>query len=1382
MDIQNNDVSIQINAKDLAGRKLRISDCDVFIVKVFTTDPRHYLTFSKRDMLMTEFVDELVVPRHQMDQLDSGVVQYTYHYLPVAHDCIYEEDRVEAEGCYNPHHHHGHHPHEDLINSKPVITSIYWRNIKHPHGRPHGPLNTVTLVDLERVHRLIENERITREKDIETLTEQFGEGYSTKLDEEIERSKAEDERIAKALEKLGADLDDFTGNSTDINDKVQGEIIANTQGLKDEVERAVKAEAQLEAAISAETARAKAAEEVNATAIQMEKERATANEGNLGYRIDAVNEKFEAFKTIESNSLSTEVERAKSVESQINTRVDGVVKDLADEVSRAAQKDIEHTNLVSTESNRAQAVENKIATDLETEVNRAKDAEKHILDEVHGVQETVANLATAGNVYSKAEVDNKVNAVKNDVDTINNWIGNHTDNTDELKEKVAGLSADMDKAKADILAEVAKCDAQNGKLATDIQTLSDSTYTKAEIDSTVSNIDSSIAGINNWIANHSDNTDELKTKVANLSDDVDKAKADILAEVAKCDAQNGKLATDIQILSDSVYTKPEVDSKVYAIDASIVALENWKANHIDNTEGLSEKVNKNVTDIQTLVTDLANETTARINADTVIQTKVDVAEGKVDAEIERAKASEKLIADELSDYKTFAETKHSEIETAVADVNANLVIETARAKAAEKVNADAIEIITGDVSTTGSIKKSLADAKDYTDAEIAKLSLAKDTQLADTLAVYAKKTDVDKAITDVIGTAPEALDTLGKISNALSQDSDAITAINGILAGKADSDNVYTKADVDTQVTGVNNSISTLETKVDNADTALTSRIDDLVTKVANVETQAGNDVSAINAALDAEITRAKAAEKANADNLVSEVAKVTDKLNDLNAKVIQDIADSTAKDTEIEANINALNTLVSNVESKVDAEVARATAKDNELVAKDTEIEAKVQVNSDNLASEIARAKQVETELNDKINNINLDGATTAISGVNDKIDSEITRAQAQEAVLATNIQTVSDNLADEIVRAKAAEKANADAIAAIDLTPVKNDVSTLDNKVDIETARAKAAEQANADAIANIQTAVTGANDSISNLSAALTQLQADSQAKDSEIESGLNTEKTRAENAEKSLSDKIDILNGDASTVGSLAHTLHDAEHYTDDEVAKVISALEIHKAEADAKYLTEHQSLGDYYDKATINNIFDGYATKVALSNLAEECARLDEAIKNIDVQDAVEKAVGESEKFADLQTDIDAEVTRAKAAEQEILDSISAVNATLEQAISDLNGMLGNGNGEGAENGDNAGNGISLADLETAIGDAKSEMVAYVQSEKLVILESANTQAQNLVNAAKTEIAETVYTKEEVDAKFMQVKPISEDDYDDLVEAGEVDENVLYILI
>lgn len=723
-------------------------------------------------------------------------------------------------------------------------------------------------------------------------------------------------------------------------------------------------------------------------------------------RVSSVTERFNDFKTIQSESLASEVERAKSSESSLNEKINSVNTALTNEIQRSSERDIAHTDLVNTESNRAKAVENKLSTDLDTEINRAKDSEKHILDEVHSVQSEVSKLATATNVYTKAEVDTKVNSVKNDIDTINNWVNNHNNDCDALNTKVNGIVAD-----------------------------------------------------------------------------VDKAKADLLSEVAKCDAENTKQATDLQTLSDSVYNKSEVDTKVNDINSAVSALENWKNNHSDNTEGLNEKVTKLIADTEKLSTDLSIETNARVNADTTLTTKVEVVEGKVETEVERAKAQEKLISDEVVEIKENATKRHTELSDSIAETNANLTLEVARAKAAEKVLSDAVEILNGDVETSGSVKKSLQDSKSYTDTEITKLSLAKDGELADTLKVYAKKTDVDKAISDVVGSAPEAYDTLKKISDVLSQDSDAISAINDVLSGKANSEDVYNKTEIDSKVTAIENTISTETTKLSNADSVIDSKVEDLKTKVASIETTVNDNNSTLGDAISAEETARKEADKTISDKLDSEIAKVTDRVNELNAKVIQDIADSTAKDTEIDANISALNTLLSNVETKVDNEVLRSTEKDNELSAKDVELEAKINANILAIETEVNRSKQVEKELNDKINSIE---------------------------------------------------------IPVVDFSEV---------------------------------------NSSISSLNASITQLSADSSAKDTELENSINVETNRAENAEKLLADKIDIINGDKETIGSVAHAVEDAKHHIDDKLADY---------QPKGDYLTEHQSLDNYYTKEEVNN--------------------------------------------------------------------------------------------------------------------------------------------------------------------------------------------------
>lgn len=1144
-DIQNNNVTLQINCKDLSGRKLRIADCDVFIIRVFTTSPDIYISYSGRDFLATEWADEITIPRRDMEQLSSGVVQYTYHYLPktISADIPKYEDKdlyMSLHHLHNPH--KPHHPHrpddffeEQLINSKPVVTSIYWRNLKPVH-KPHCE-NGINLDEVARLHHLIDVETFNRIKDVNNLNERFDVEFAGKLDVETDERKAEDERLENLIKELQGTTEEIKDNASNSNEEVENKLQDTAKNVED-LSLKIK-EVELEA---------KKNDEILEGKIVIEKERAQAQEQNILDRVSSVTERFNDFKTIQSESLASEVERAKSVESSLNEKINTVNSALSNEIQRSADRDIQHTDLVNVEANRAKAVENKIATDLETEKNRAKDTEKHILDEVHGVQEVVSNLATATNVYTKSEVDTKINSVKNDLSTLQNQVDNHETTSAELSTKVSGLVADMDKTKSDLLAEIAKCDSENTKQATDLKTLSDSVYTKTEVDNKVSDINSSIA-----------------------------------SEIAKCDAENDKLSTELKTLSDNVYNKSEVDSKVNDLNNSISSLENWKANHVDNTEGLNEKVTKLIADTEKLSTDLSTETTARINADTTLTTKVEVAEGKVDAEAERAKDSEDLIKIEVAELKENATAKHTELSDSIAETNANLTLEIAERKAQDKINSDAIAIINGDVETSGSIKKSLKDSKDYTDAEIAKLSLAKDAEIADTLKVYAKKTDVDKAISDVVGAAPEAYDTLKKISDVLSQDNDAISAINEVLSGKANSEDVYTKTEIDTKVTAINNSVSTLETKVDNADATINGRIDDLVAKVSGIETTVNDNNSTLSDAITSEETARKSADKTISDKLDSEIAKVTDKVNELNAKVIQDIADSTAKDTEIDANISALNTLLTNVESKVDNEVIRSTEKDNELVGKNVELEAKLTANETAIADEITRSKQAEKSLSDKIDAIvipDLTEVNSSISTLDNKVDNIQSTLQTAIDTEATTARAAEKANADNITKLSGDIKAVDDKVNAIDFTPVNNAVSAIDTKVDNEISRAQNAEKINSDNIATLQSSVSGLNDSIASANASITQLQADSSAKDSELENSINVEKNRAENAEKLLSDKIDIINGDKETVGSIAHAVEDAKHHIDDK-------------------------LSDYYDKATFNEIIDGCATKGALSAIAEE---------------------------------------------------------------------------------------------------------------------------------------------------------------------------------
>lgn len=116
-------------------------------------------------------------------------------------------------------------------------------------------------------------------------------------------------------------------------------------------------------------------------------------------------------------------------------------------------------------------------------------------------------------------------------------------------------------------------------------------------------------------------------------------------------------------------------------------------------------------------------------------------------------------------------------------------------------------------------------------------------QLNEVKGDYATKKEVNDRITSLINSAPEALDTLGEIADALSKDNDAIKAINQVLTGKADKSDTYTKRDIDTKVSNINKSIS----DVNNAADAINDKVNNLKNEVNQYITENNTNINEIN-------------------------------------------------------------------------------------------------------------------------------------------------------------------------------------------------------------------------------------------------------------------------------------------------------------------------------------------------------------------------------------------------------------------------------------------------------------------------------------------------------------------------------------------------------
>lgn len=244
----------------------------------------------------------------------------------------------------------------------------------------------------------------------------------------------------------------------------------------------------------------------------------------------------------------------------------------------------------------------------------------------------------------------------------------------------------------------------------------------------------------------------------------------------------------------------------------------------------------------------------------------------------------------------------------------------------------------------------------------------------------------------------------------------------------------------------------------------------------------------ALQKALDAEITRAKAAE-GGADITAEATARQTAD-EDLQKKLDTEASERKAADTTASEAIDALNTTLS---KRIDDRIAEVVGGAPESFDTLKEI-------SDWISNNETSAAAMSGKINDNANAISgeVTRATTAEQTLTDNLNAETTRAKAAE-------EAATKAVSDETVRAEAAEKANADAITT-EATARKAADKTITDNLDAEIKRAKAAERTNADNITAEATRATNAETTISD---------------------AVTAETTRAKAAEKTNSEAIAAL---------------------------------------------------------------------------------------------------------------------------------------------------------------------------------------------------------------------------------------------------------------
>lgn len=758
---------------------------------------------------------------------------------------------------------------------------------------------------------------------------------------------------------------------------------------------------------------------------------------------------------------------------------------------------------------------------------------------------------------------------------------------------------------------------------------------------------------------HTKDIADLNNKI--LTEASERANADVALE--------SKLNTEI---SDRKTADQELEAKINAEAAARTAQD----------EVLHQQIVKEASDRQNadngLQQNITQEAQNRQNADTVLQ-------NNIDNEKETRIAQDEILDHKIEDLKTQAGTDKTEL--------------------LEKLEQEKQERIAGDEDLDNrkvdkregySLTKN-----DFTDILKAKLDgieehanyITKVSQLIND-AGYQTEADLQAAIEKIIGEAPEVLDTLKEIADALGNDPNFATTITKKLAAITEQLNqeitnrteadAQVQANVDKEVTERKEADTALEAKlkeyVDNEVDKITGNTDGIQASL-NKEIQDRKDA---DAALQAAITKEETDRKAADAALDTRVTANATKIQEL-ALSIQD-AVNTVKN-ELQAKIDALQTEV----NANKANIQRNTDRLNDQITKEAEdyAELKGMVN----AEAEARAN-ADTNLKFQVDKVNID------------LNTEVSKREAGDTVLQQNIdkeisdRTSADTLLDNkftglintesTARANEDEKINAridqeikdrkagdDALSArIDtlnggvtgsLAELSEKVTNNTSAIQTEVERAKAAEQALKD---SLTTAMENHKDDLVAISKDINDEAQSRLQEDTKLQNNIDTETLNRTQADTLLENKI---------TQEVSDRVQAVENLNDRKVDKV-----------DGKELSSN----DFTDllKAKLDNIqeFANYITKVSqLENDSnyQNAEQVEAAIQKVigsapgvlDTLEEIAKALGDDPNFAttitnkltELKGIIDKEISDRTAADEQVTQKFTELSTTLNATVSEL---------------------------------------------------------------------------------------------------------------
>lgn len=627
--------------------------------------------------------------------------------------------------------------------------------------------------------------------------------------------------------------------------------------------------------------------------------------------------------------------------------------------------------------------------------------------------------------------------------------------------------------------------------------------------------------------------DNLEYGLDQINKKIDTVKADLKAEIDRVEKKVDKNAEDIKDLEDKVnqdndelekelkdLIQKEKDERIAADNEIKESVNELKTLHINDKSALEAKIAEetaNRTNADTVLDSKINEEITNRQADTLaLQGKIDqekvdrhsedqvlhneiskevtdrtnadnALQGKIDQEAQARTAADQVLQNNIDSEATTRAAQDLILEHKIDDVKEQGVEDKEQLLNAIAVEAAAREKGDKDLDTKKVDKREgySLTKNDFTDILKAKLDGIEEkanyiTHLSQLIndSGFQTEEEVNAAIQKIIGSAPEVLDTLKEIADALGNDPNFATTITRKLAAITEQVNQEIEdriagdeansAEVAAEVQARKDADTALETKlkeyVDNksatGDAALGVVRDNL-----NKEIQDRKDADAvIQANLDKEIAERKTADEAYTQSLANVNQRISDlalsmqeSINTLRNELTEQVnANTTAIATNqhnIERNSEAITNLTKTVgdnykevKGMINEEIVDRTNADSALSSRidtlnidlNTEsIERKaadqvLQVNLDKeVADRTAADKSLSTEFTAKLDNAK-QALESEVASLNTKLEQEKENRIAGDNALGVRIDSLEAGNTDAMNELKAKVNANTTAINA--------------------------------------------------------------------------------------------------------------------------------------------------------------------------------------------------------------------------------------------------------------------------------------------------------------------------------------------------------------